>query len=536
MSRPGSSYGGYNSRRFQSSATRRRSRAGSIFSAIQEEQPRAPCLCDSHRDVNILNQKKESGIHDGCATDLHTEQLIELSNGVKMPEILHGLWIPKGNIQQMGVENLMRAVVGGEYRTIKRNTNLGLRGLDVSFKNGHEKLIGRALETIFAKKGIYQVERDNLFISGKLWPTFFKVDYQNDRNYVREALDTSLKNLGLKYFDLYMVHFPCALEPSDETLYPDLNSNKDSTTGELEGQLKADETTKLTTVWSELEVLYLTGKIRSLGLCNVNLQQLKSIVDRCFIKPQVVQLELHPFLRETEIREYCLENNIHVQAHCPIFWGKKGSGASSAADELRRPSTAGAGLMTDQNVLQGGTDGIAEQFNSSRSRPNTALGGRERYPKKTQAQLSIKPYKPITTPSQQNEGTAVAMTGHQSNQPVNQSKLGVIGPYVDPAGNIDMVVDPETYNKNAVLARLTTPSRTTAEFWEKFYHVHVKVKTRRSVKNVLVTRPYQHFHKKLTYRISEGNCFRDIKVNRDLWTLQDDLETYCAMTNFGDGS
>lgn len=64
----------------------------------------------------------------------------------------------------------------------------------------------------------------------------------------------------------------------------------------------------------------MTGKIRALGLSNFNLRQIINIVENCSIKPQVVQIECHPYLPETDLINYCQKMSIHVQAFSPLFW------------------------------------------------------------------------------------------------------------------------------------------------------------------------------------------------------------------------
>lgn len=49
------------------------------------------------------------------------------------------------------------------------------------------------------------VKRKDVFVTTKLWCTY--------HTKVEEGLDKSLKNLGLDYVDLFLVHWPVALNP-----------------------------------------------------------------------------------------------------------------------------------------------------------------------------------------------------------------------------------------------------------------------------------------------------------------------------------
>jgi len=80
----------------------------------------------------------------------------------------------------------------------------------------------------------------------------------------------------------------------------------------------------LTVVWLLTRLLEskAAGKIRSVGVSNYNVHHIEEIKKAGYELPSVNQIELHPFLQQTEIVKYCNENNIVVQAYCPIVRGK----------------------------------------------------------------------------------------------------------------------------------------------------------------------------------------------------------------------
>ena len=61
-----------------------------------------------------------------------------------------------------------------------------------------------------------RVKREDVFVTTKLWCTY--------HTRVEEALEASLKNLGLEYIDLYLMHWPIAMNPTGAYLYKCLDN------------------------------------------------------------------------------------------------------------------------------------------------------------------------------------------------------------------------------------------------------------------------------------------------------------------------
>ena len=62
--------------------------------------------------------------------------------------------------------------------------------------------MGEALKKTIGKV----VKRNELFITGKLW------NHSHHPDEVEKACQQSLDELGIEYFDLYLMHFPTAFE------------------------------------------------------------------------------------------------------------------------------------------------------------------------------------------------------------------------------------------------------------------------------------------------------------------------------------
>ncbi|WP_264736723.1 aldo/keto reductase [Cytobacillus firmus] len=188
---------------------------------------------------------------------------LTLHNGVDMPQF--GLGVYKVEEGQQ-VED-----------TLKNAINIGYRLIDTAAFYENEEGVGRAIK----ESG---VPREELFITTKVWNT--DQGYEQTLN----AFERSLKKLGLEYIDLYLIHWPVK--------------------------------EKYLETWRALEKLYRDGKVRAIGVSNFQIHHLKDIMENSAEKPAVNQVELHPLLSQEELREFCDEHNIKVQAWSPIARGR----------------------------------------------------------------------------------------------------------------------------------------------------------------------------------------------------------------------
>jgi alcohol dehydrogenase (NADP+) len=90
-----------------------------------------------------------------------------------------------------------------------------------------------------------------------------------------------------------------------------------------EGNVIYDREITLLDTWKALETLVDDGKCRAIGLSDITLETLKPLYEAARIKPAVVQVESHPYLPETELLEYCNQNNIVLLAFAPLGHGTK---------------------------------------------------------------------------------------------------------------------------------------------------------------------------------------------------------------------
>jgi D-xylose reductase len=190
---------------------------------------------------------------------------IKLNNGIEMPRI--GLGTNK-------VQNLSEIV----YQSIKD----GLRMIDTASRYENEKEVGEGIARAINEKII---TREELFVVTKLWITH-KADPE-------AAIKRQLKELNLSYVDLYLDHFPCSIYKVDGKVVK----------------------TPIHILWKNMENLVKKGYTKSIGVSNYKVQTLMDLLSYCEIKPVVNQIEFHPYLNETNLYKYCMENQIIVTAY-----------------------------------------------------------------------------------------------------------------------------------------------------------------------------------------------------------------------------
>jgi diketogulonate reductase-like aldo/keto reductase len=197
---------------------------------------------------------------------------------------------------------------------VKVALEAGYRHIDCALVYGNEEEIGEALKESMTN---LKLKREDVFVTSKLWCTFFRPEL------VRKACERSLKDLQLPYLDLFLIHWPVALEPSDEHIPAVPRS----------GVCKLDNTPLLDT-WKAMEKLVDEGLVKSIGLSNFNSHQIARILEICRIKPANLQVEIHANFPNTKLVEYAQSKGLTVTAYCPL--GRPDQ-ASELTNLLTRP-------------------------------------------------------------------------------------------------------------------------------------------------------------------------------------------------------
>lgn len=199
------------------------------------------------------------------------EKYFKLYNDVLIPSIGFGTWqIEDG---QSAYESTLIAL------------NAGYRHIDTAFAYGNEQSIGKAIKDS-------KIDRKDIFITSKV-PAEIKT-YQGTLDHFYE----SLKRLDTTYLDLYLIHAP----------WPWNEIGKDCRKENIE-------------VWKALIYLYENKLVRSIGVSNFSVDDIKNIVDATNFKPMVNQIRYFVGNRQDAITNYCQENNILIEAYSPLATG-----------------------------------------------------------------------------------------------------------------------------------------------------------------------------------------------------------------------
>jgi diketogulonate reductase-like aldo/keto reductase len=187
--------------------------------------------------------------------------LLTLNSGVKMPALGLGVFLTPPEKTPGAVE----CAIANGYRLV-----------DTAAAYFNERQVGEGIR----RSGI---DRSEIFVTTKLWMT----DYGYER--ALRAFDSSLRELGLEYLDLYLLHWPVPsrFEPT------------------VASYLAAEK-------------LLADGRVRAIGVCNFSPSHLESLIARTKVVPAVNQVELHPFFIQRELRDVHKRLGIVTQSWSPL--------------------------------------------------------------------------------------------------------------------------------------------------------------------------------------------------------------------------
>jgi 2,5-diketo-D-gluconate reductase A len=189
---------------------------------------------------------------------------VTLNNGVTIPQLGFGVFqIPPDRT--------------GEAVRVALET--GYRHIDTAEMYGNEKGVGQAVRD----SGL---PRSDVFVTSKLGNR----DHAYDD--ALAAFDRTMDDLGLDYLDLFLVHWPLpAVGDYVET-------------------------------WRAMEEIYRSGRVKAIGVSNFQRAHLERLFRETDVVPAVDQIEVHPYLAQDPLREFCRDHGIAVEAWSPIAQGK----------------------------------------------------------------------------------------------------------------------------------------------------------------------------------------------------------------------
>ncbi len=189
-----------------------------------------------------------------------------LNDGNQIPQIGLGLWQVRDQAQfDAAFETAVQA---------------GYRHFDSAQAYDNEQMLGEAWQ----KSGL---KREDIFITTKIAVQNF------GEKHATVAFEKSLEKLQTEYVDLLLLHFPVTL------------LRKKS--------------------WAALEQIQADGKAKSIGVSNYTIRHLEEMQEYAKVTPAINQVELHVFLQQPELIEYCHKHNIAVEAYSPLAHAQAGA-------------------------------------------------------------------------------------------------------------------------------------------------------------------------------------------------------------------
>ncbi|XP_044178551.1 aldo-keto reductase family 1 member B1-like isoform X2 [Acropora millepora] len=208
---------------------------------------------------------------------------VKLNNGALMPSVALGTWKSK------------KGEVGNAVKIALAN---GYKHIDCAHVYANEDEVGETLTSVFNEG---KIKREDLFIVSKLWCNSHAAED------VLPACQTTLKNLQLKYLDLYLIHLPCSFKK--ESPFP--HSIAEGTIGYNK------ETIKKT--WEAMEKLVEQGLCKAIGISNFTIKKITDLLEgKVKIVPACNQVELHPYLPQPELFKFCNSKGILLTAYSPL--------------------------------------------------------------------------------------------------------------------------------------------------------------------------------------------------------------------------
>jgi len=189
---------------------------------------------------------------------------VTLNTGATIPQLGFGVF-------QIKPDDTEKAVLSA--------FDAGYRHIDTAQMYGNEAGVGAAVQS----SGL---DRSEVFITSKL------NNDSHDPAVAAKAFDRTLDALGSDYVDLFLIHWP------------------------LPGVGDFVET------WHAMEEFYRSGRAKAVGVSNFQPHHLRRLMESSTVVPAANQVEVHPYLRQDDVRAFDAEHGIATEAWSPIAQGK----------------------------------------------------------------------------------------------------------------------------------------------------------------------------------------------------------------------
>ncbi len=182
-------------------------------------------------------------------------------------------------IPQLGL-GVYQVDPGDTERVVSQALEVGYRHIDTAQMYGNEDGVGKAIAAA-------DLDRHELFITSKLNNGFHRPED------ARREFDTSLARLGLDQIDLFLIHWPLPTRYDGDYV----------------------------STWKTLIEFKESGRARSIGVSNFQVDHLATLAAQTSVVPAVNQIEVHPYFGNAEVRAANSAAGITTEAWAPIAQG-----------------------------------------------------------------------------------------------------------------------------------------------------------------------------------------------------------------------
>lgn len=251
---------------------------------------------------------------------LTIESTFSLLSGNKLPILGFGVWDSPNNVCTQSCLEALK---------------VGYRHIDTAQGYGNEAEVGEAVKQS-------KLSRKDLFITSKIFSPG-----EGAKSTYDKLIESVRKIDGQDgYIDLFLIH----------------NANVGA------------EKRKL--MWQAMEKVLDEGKFKSIGVSNFGIGHLEQMKDYAKVWPPAVnQLELHPWLQQQEVVDYCHKNKIAVEAYCPLVRNQKADDPTLKAVAEKHSKTTAQILL--RYCLQKDWSPLPKSDNPGRIAQNADLYGFE---------------------------------------------------------------------------------------------------------------------------------------------------------------
>ncbi|KAI0516752.1 aldo/keto reductase [Xylaria bambusicola] len=190
--------------------------------------------------------------------------------GIEIPSFGLGTWLSDEDKVAHAVEFALKS---------------GYNHVDAALIYKNEKETGKGILAA-------NLPRNKLWVTSKLW----NADHRPKEATI--AVQKSVKDLGVGYLDLYLMHWPVAFVPGEGT--------------------KVDESTTIVDTWRAMENIARSNLTRKIGISNFSKRDVETILEICQICPYAHEFETHPYLQQQDFVDWHKEIGVTVIAYSPL--------------------------------------------------------------------------------------------------------------------------------------------------------------------------------------------------------------------------